>query len=147
MTNKKNNSKILTRATKGDHNMKEINNDDLDFMISNKETIMEKVAFVTDNKAIIVDNITIVGYELYKILASNKRLEELKEYKKVLNIINEKEALNTPDRDERYIISTILGFIDRVSTDLKEKEKARRILSTYNNYFEKNKEKIKVQYR
>ena len=126
--------------------MEELSYEELEFMALNQDIIMEKVDFLSDYKNIIVDNLSAVSYELYKVLVSNKKLDELKEYKKILKTLDNKEVTNSVDeKDEKYILETLLGFSDRVSTNIMEREKARKRLSRYNPYFEKNKTKIRVR--
>jgi hypothetical protein len=111
-----------------------------------RKVMMEKVEFLSENKNIILDNLSSFSYPLFKVLVSDKSLNEIEEYDLILSLLNNKKSRKFQDIcNEKYILEMILGFVDRVSTDYNEKEVARKNLTRYNNFFDNEKVKIKVQ--
>lgn len=109
------------------------------------EIMMKKAEFLSNNKDAIIHNMTTVSYPLFKILNSDEDLEENEDYNKLINYFENKKVNKLVYRDEKYILQTILGIIDRLSTSIQEKEEARTNLDRYNKYFEKRNSKIKVR--
>lgn len=114
-----------------------------------EEVMLEKAEFLSKYKNKIIDNITTVSYPLFKILASDEALSDIDDYNKVVEILQNKETevlvYQDYSKDEKYILHTILTFVDRVAIDYAEKEAARNSLVRYDKFFEKNKVKIKTQ--
>lgn len=114
-----------------------------------EEVMLEKAEFISKNKDKIINNITKVSYPLFKILASDKALEEIEDYEHVVKYLKniETEILVCPDynRDEKYILETILSFVNKVAVDYNEREAARNSLTRYDKFFEPRKTRIKVQ--
>ena len=113
-----------------------------------EDVMLEKALFVSKNKDKIINNISKVSYPLFKILASDDALEDMEDYTKLVEILKniETEILvcdNT--RDEKFIIETILAFVNKVAIDFNEIEAARNSLTRYNRFFEKKKVKIRTQ--
>ena len=134
MTNILNSSKILSCVTKGENKMEDV--------------ILEKALFISKNKDKIINNITKVSYPLFKILASDEALKDIEDYDKVVEMLKniETEILISNDtRDEKYIMETILAFVNKVTVDYEEREAARNSLNRYDKFFERKKVKIKVQ--
>ena len=114
-----------------------------------EEVMLEKAEFISKNKDKIINNITKVSYPLFKILASDEALEDMEDYARVVEYLKniETEILVSPEytRDEKYILETILAFVNKVATDYNEKEAARNSLSRYDRFFDRKKAKFKVK--
>jgi hypothetical protein len=103
-----------------------------------EEIIKEKVEFIGDNKDIIIDNLGVVGYDLFSILNNDKSLDDLKEYKKLLAFFNDKKVItNYSTKDELYILYYLSNFLERICMDFSKKENYRAKIFKYIEYFNK----------
>lgn len=100
----------------------------------------EKIEFITDNKDAIIDNLGVVGYDLFTILSDDNSLVELDEYKKVQKFLNSRK-INTGYnmKDELYILHYLSSILDKISMDLKEKESYRAKIFKYIEYINRKK--------
>ena len=76
-------------------------------------------------------------------------MSEIDIYNEVVKYLDERKQLNTEFkyevRNEKYIIHSLIGLIDRVATNMKEKESARKSLNIYNYFIKDEKSKVKVR--
>ena len=111
-----------------------------------EEIMLQKAEFISNNRDKIISNLSSISYPLFKILSSNETLEDLEEYIYITNLLEEKQASVAVGKDERYILHAIIGYVDRFSSDMEEKEQARNDILRYNGVFEKAKRKVKVNF-
>lgn len=115
--------------------------------LTETEIFEEKAKFISKNKDVLIDNIGVIGYDLFSILNTNKELSKIEEYKNLQKVINHKHgSINYEIKDEMSIIYILIGFIDRTCADLKTKEKYKNNLFRYKNYFSNNDFKVKIKH-
>ena len=108
------------------------------------EILKEKADFITENKNILIDNLSIVGYDLFSILCKDKKLEEIEEYDDLMEYIENKDSvMDYYIKDETTIINFLIYFVDKTCFDIKTKEKYKNNLYRYKSFFDKESTMIK----
>ncbi len=111
-----------------------------------KDVMREKIEFIHDNKDAILENLGIVGYDLFTILSNDDSLLELNEYKKIKEFLNNSKAKTIYTiKDELYILYYLLSVLDKISMNLEEKEKNKSKISKYIEYINKDNNDVYVK--
>ena len=74
---------------------------------------VEKIAFLIENKDVLMNNFFSINYLLVRILTSEERLEKLEEYKQISKIIETSEKRKS-DKDVEEIINYLLKISDKL---------------------------------
>lgn len=99
------------------------------------EILKEKADFLKENKDVLIDNLGVIGYQLFLILDSDTKLNEMNEYSEIMKYIKNKKSNNYEIKDEISILYSLASYIDRTCADISVKEKHKNNIFRYSLFF------------
>lgn len=95
------------------------------------EIVEEKLEFINENKDLLIENLNLISYQLFLILNSDKALTEISAYQTLKSILENKEIRNSIQKDNSYLIHSLMDILNKVVMNEEEKRICMNRLSIY----------------
>ena len=99
------------------------------------KVVEEKILFIKNNKDLLINNFNLISYQLFLILNSDKALDEISAYQNLKSILENKEITKSIEKDDSYLIHTLMNILNKVVMGEEEKQECMNKLLLYSDYF------------